>query len=34
LLRPELAEKLATLAEVSDRIPQPLTAGANEEWAA
>ncbi len=38
LLRPELAEKLATLAEVSDRLPQPFlaTASANhgEEWAA
>ena len=35
LLRPELEEKLATLAEVSDRIPQPLPAvDNNEEWAA
>ncbi|MGO9405150.1 MAG: 4-alpha-glucanotransferase [Terriglobales bacterium] len=38
LLRPELAEKLATLAEVSDRLPQPLPAAASanhgEEWAA
>jgi 4-alpha-glucanotransferase len=42
LLRPELAKKLATLAEVSDRLPQPLpamasaNAGANgsPEWAA
>ncbi|MBZ5616575.1 MAG: 4-alpha-glucanotransferase [Acidobacteriia bacterium] len=34
LLRPELAMKLATLAEVSDRLPQPLPAIANEEWAA
>jgi 4-alpha-glucanotransferase len=33
-LRPELAMKLATLAEVSDRLPQPLPAIANEEWAA
>ncbi len=33
-LRPELAKKLATLAEVSDRLPQPLPAVANEEWAA
>jgi 4-alpha-glucanotransferase len=34
-LRPELAKKLATLAEVSDRLPQPLPpATANEEWAA
>jgi 4-alpha-glucanotransferase len=34
LLRPELAEKLATLAEVSDRLPQPLPAAASEEWVA
>jgi len=34
LLRPELARKLATLAEVSDRLPQPLLATAREEWAA
>jgi 4-alpha-glucanotransferase len=34
LLHPELAEKLAALAEVSDRLPQPLPAAANEEWAA
>ena len=34
LLRPELAEKLAALAEVSDRLPQPLPAAASEEWAA
>jgi len=34
LLRPEVAEKLATLAAVSDRIPQPLPATAGEEWAA
>src|SRR5580658_454972 len=33
LQRPELAEKLAMLAEVSDRLPQPLPF-ANEEWAA
>jgi 4-alpha-glucanotransferase len=33
-LRPELAEKLATLAEISDRLPQPLAAAASEEWAA
>src|ERR1700688_4417751 len=33
-LRPELAAKLATLAEVSDRLPQPLPAINNEEWAA
>ncbi len=34
LLRPELAEKLAALAEVSDRLPHPLPAAASEEWAA
>jgi 4-alpha-glucanotransferase len=34
LLRAELAKKLATLAEVSDRLPQPLPAAAAEEWAA
>jgi len=34
LLRPEWAKKLAVLAEVSDRLPQPLPAVANEEWAA
>ncbi len=38
LLRPELAEKLATLAEVSDRLPQPLPAAASAhddgDWAA
>src|ERR1022692_4821234 len=33
-LLPELAEKLATLAEISDRLPQPLAAAASEEWAA
>jgi 4-alpha-glucanotransferase len=33
-LRPELAKKLATLAEVSDRLPKPLPDIANEEWAA
>jgi hypothetical protein len=33
-LRPELTEKLAALAEVSDRLPQPLSAIRNEEWAA
>ncbi len=33
LLRPELAEKLATLAEVSDRLPQSLSAN-DQEWAA
>ncbi|MGB8012895.1 MAG: 4-alpha-glucanotransferase [Terriglobales bacterium] len=34
LLRPELANKLAALAEVSDRLPQPLPVVANEDWAA
>ena len=34
LLRPEVAEKLAALAAVSDRIPQSLPGAANEEWAA
>jgi len=38
LLRPELAKKLAALAEVSDRLPRPLVAGdgsdAHEEWIA
>ena len=34
MLRPEVAEKLATLAAVSDRIPQPLPAIASEEWVA
>jgi 4-alpha-glucanotransferase len=38
LLCPELAKKLATLAEISDRLPQPLPATVsphdNEEWAA
>jgi 4-alpha-glucanotransferase len=38
LLRPELAEKLALLAEVSDRLPQPLSgtdhANDSAEWAA
>jgi hypothetical protein len=29
-----LAKKLAALAEVSDRLPQPLPAAAIEEWAA
>jgi len=33
-LRPELAKKLATLAEVSDRLPDPLAASTDEEWAA
>jgi 4-alpha-glucanotransferase len=34
LLRPQVAEKLSVLAEVSDRLPQPLPVPANEEWAA
>ena len=34
LLRPEVARKLATLAEVTDRLPQPLPPVASEEWAA
>ncbi|HKM46636.1 MAG TPA: 4-alpha-glucanotransferase [Terriglobales bacterium] len=38
LLRPELAEKLAAIAEVSDRLPQPSPAATSanngEEWAA
>ena len=43
MLRPELAKKLAALAEVSDRLPQPLPAAVssegnssnpNEEWVA
>ncbi len=42
-LRPELAKKLAALAEVSDRLPQPLPPATgsddaksndNEEWLA
>ncbi len=33
LLRPELAAKLALLAEVSDRLPQPLQSK-QEDWAA
>lgn len=33
-LRPELAKKLAALAEISDRLPKPLAAAASEEWAA
>jgi 4-alpha-glucanotransferase len=33
LLRPELAEKLATLTEVADRLPPPVQAK-NEDWAA
>jgi 4-alpha-glucanotransferase len=33
VLRPELAKKLAALAEISDRLPQPLSA-THEDWAA
>jgi 4-alpha-glucanotransferase len=33
-LRPELSKKLAALAEVSDRLPQPLAPAAHEEWSA
>ncbi len=33
MLRPELAQKLATLAEVSDRLPQAVPIQ-NEDWAA
>ncbi len=33
-LCPELARKLATLAEVSDRLPLPVPATASEDWAA
>jgi len=34
LLKPEIAAKLATLVEVADRLPNPVPAVANEEWAA
>jgi hypothetical protein len=38
LLRPDMARKLAALAEISDRLPHPLPAVAssndNEEWVA
>ena len=34
ILRPELARKLASLAEVCDRLPQPVPVIVNEEWAA
>jgi len=33
MLRPEFAEKLAVLAEVSDRLPEPMPA-TEEDWAA
>jgi 4-alpha-glucanotransferase len=32
-LRPELAKKLAALAEISDRLPKPSATAASEEWA-
>ena len=34
MLRPELAGKLTALAEVADRLPQPISHVVNEEWAA
>jgi 4-alpha-glucanotransferase len=34
MLRPELAEKLAALAEVTDRLPQSLPRVENQDWAA
>jgi hypothetical protein len=34
MLRPELADKLSSLAEVTDRLPQPVSQVANEDWAA
>jgi 4-alpha-glucanotransferase len=34
MLRPELAGKLTELAEVADRLPQPMSQVDNEEWAA
>ena len=34
MLRPELAAKLTALAEVADRLPQPASQVAGEEWAA
>jgi len=34
LLRPEVAEKLALLTEVADRLPQPNAQVTHEEWAA
>src|SRR5271166_1417878 len=33
-LRPDLAKKLAVLAEVSDRLPEPLPSTTREEWVA
>jgi 4-alpha-glucanotransferase len=34
MLRPELAAKLTALAEVADRLPQPVSQVDDEEWAA
>jgi 4-alpha-glucanotransferase len=34
MLRPEIAEKLATLAEVADRLPKPVPQVENADWAA
>jgi 4-alpha-glucanotransferase len=34
MLRPELAKKLAGLAEVADRLPPPVTPPNDEDWAA
>ncbi len=34
MLRPDLAEKMTALAEVADRLPQPVPQIVNEEWAA
>ncbi len=34
MLRPDLAQKLAILSEVSDRLPQPVTQVAAEDWVA
>ncbi len=33
-LQPELSKKLATLTEVTDRLPQPLAASPHEDWVA
>jgi 4-alpha-glucanotransferase len=34
MLRPELAKKMADLAEVADRLPPPVPPPTNEDWAA
>lgn len=34
MLRPDLAQKLSSLAEVSDRLPRPASSVHREEWAA